>query len=300
MKLRVRVPATTANLGPGFDCLGLALDWWNTITVEPIERGLEVECLCEAAELPCDDRNLVVRAMRAVFRRVHRTVPPLHLEIDCDVPVGRGLGSSASAIVGGVVAANAWLGNPFSRDELLKLASDMEGHPDNVAPALLGGFVISLREGKELTTVRISVPQDLKCILFVPDNGLSTHHARQVLPRRVLREDAVYNIGRTALWVAALQTRHWEWLDLATGDRLHQPYRAHLVPGMQPLFETARRAGAHGVALSGAGPSVIAFADCRAEEIGSAMERTAARIHLAGKTKIVRASSRGVQVTKST
>lgn len=298
-RVRVRVPATTANLGPGFDCLGLALDWWNTIQVERIPRGLEVECHCEGMELPCDDQNLVIRSMQDVYRRARRKLPPLRVRIDCDVPVGRGLGSSASAIVGGVVAANVLLGEPFSKQELLEFATGLEGHPDNVAPALLGGLVIAIADRRALKTLRISVPRNLECILFIPTKPLSTKVARNVLPREVPREDAIFNVGRAALWMAALHTRQWDWLDLATGDRLHQPYRSKLVHGMDALFDAARRAGARGVALSGAGPSVIAFADCRAGPIARAMQRAAARIGLEGRTHVVGTSARGAQVTRT-
>lgn len=295
-KYRVRVPATTANLGPGFDCLGLALDWWNTIEVEPIARGLQVECECETADLPCDDSNLVVRSMQAVYRRAGKPFPPLYVRIKCEVPVGRGLGSSASAIVGGVVAANALLKQRFSRQEMLEIASDIEGHPDNVAPAVLGGFVVAVRGGSGLQTARIPVPRKLRCVLFIPESALSTKRARRILPKHVAREDAIYNIGRTALWMAALHSRDWEWLDLATEDRLHQPYRAKLVHGMDALFQAARKAGARGVALSGSGPSIIAFADRNPEQIARAMGQAAKHIGLAGKTQIVRVSPRGAWV----
>src|SRR5512143_80062 len=180
-RVRVRVPATTANLGPGFDCLGLALDWWNTIRVEPARRGLQVECRCEEMELPCDDHNLVIRSMQVVYRRMRRKFPSLRVRIDCDVPVGRGLGSSASAIVGGVVAANVLLGEPFSRQELLEVATGIEGHPDNVAPALLGGLVIAIMDRHHLKTLRVSVPRNLECILFIPTQSLSTKLSRKVL-----------------------------------------------------------------------------------------------------------------------
>jgi homoserine kinase len=294
MKFRIRVPATTANLGPGFDCLGLALNWWNTVEVERITRGLEMDCGSRsAAEFPCDERNLVIRSMRVVFRYARQKFPPLRVRLDCKIPVGRGLGSSAAAIVGGVVAANALLGEKLSRDRLLKLATEIEGHPDNVAPALLGGLVIAVRDGQKLQTARSPVPRGLQCVLFIPEHALSTKLARNVLPRHVPHADAVHNVSRAALWIAALHTRRWDWLGLATGDRLHQPYRAKLVRGMDTLFAAARRAGARGVALSGAGPSLIAFTDRNAIEIARAMHRAAARIALPGDAHIVRASARG-------
>lgn len=297
--VRVRVPATTANLGPGFDCLGLALDWWNTIQIEPIAHGLQVECYFDGCELPCDDRNLVVQAMQAAFRRRHQAFPSLRVRIECQVPIGRGLGSSASAIVGGIAAANALLKRPFTQEEMLQLATEIEGHPDNVAPALLGGLVVAVRDGKHIRTARLPVPRSLQCVLFIPDHALSTAAARKVLPDRVTREDAIYNIGRTALWMAALHKRQWDWLDLATGDRLHQPYRSRLVQGMDALFEAARRAGARGVALSGAGPSIVAFAAGQADAVAAAMRRAARKIGLEGKTRVVRASPRGVCVSRS-
>lgn len=297
-RFRVRVPATTANLGPGFDCLGLALDWWNIVEVEPIARGLEVDCHYAHGELPCDDGNLVIRAMRQAYRRARAKFPPLRVRIICEIPMGRGLGSSATAIVGGVLAANALLGGRFTPDELLRLATEIEGHPDNIAPALLGGLVIAVREGRELRTVRRPVPRDLQCVLFIPDEELPTRLARNVLPSEVSHEDAVYNVGRAALWIAALQTREWDWLDMATGDRLHQPYRAKLVRGMEALFAAARRAGAHGVALSGAGPSVIAFANGRGAPVARALDRAAARIGLRGRSRVVGASARGARVTR--
>ncbi len=299
MKLRVRVPATTANLGPGFDCLGLALDLWNIVQVEPIARGLQMTCHPEDPILPCDGRNLVIQSMRRVYRRARKPFPPLHVRIDCHIPIGRGLGSSASAIVAGVLAANALLDERFSPDEILKMATEIEGHPDNIAPALYGGLVIAVREGGEVKTMRQPVPRDLKCVLFIPSESLSTKTSRGILPQAVPHADAVYNVGRAALWIAALQARRWDWLDVATGDRLHQPYRAKLVRGMEALFKAARRAGAHGVALSGAGPSVIAFSNGRVDQVARALDRAAARIHWAGQTRIVRVSARGAQVTRS-
>ena len=297
-KLTVRVPATTANLGPGFDCLGLALDWWNTVRVEPIERGLKVECRCSPdTRLPCDGHNLVIRAMRTISRRAGRRLPPIKVWLDCQIPVGRGLGSSAAAIVAGLVAGNVLLGECLTQNELLRLAARIEGHPDNVAPALLGGLVIAIQDGRELRTARSPFPRDLDCVLFIPKRTLSTKAARRVLPARVPRADAVYNAGRVALWIAALHERRWEWLDWATRDRLHQPYRGRLVRGMEQLFAAARRAGARGVALSGAGPSLVAFTDRESQAVAAAMAGTAARLGIAGEARIVKASTRGAYAT---
>ncbi|MBI3913336.1 MAG: homoserine kinase [Chloroflexi bacterium] len=298
-EIRVRVPATTANLGPGFDCLGLALDWWNTLDVETIPRGLEIECSgAYAAEVPRDASNLVIRAMRATFVRARRKMPAVRVKMRVEIPIGRGLGSSAAAIVGGVVAANALMRGKMKMPELLELATEIEGHPDNVAPALLGGLVVAVQDGKNLIAARVNVPRELKCIVFVPDHALSTKTARGVLPARVPRADAIFNVGRAALWLAAVKARRWEWLDAATQDRLHQPYRAKLVRGMEAMFIAAHKAGARGVALSGAGPSVIAFTERGSGRIAWALNRAAADIALNGAARVVAVSARGALVKK--
>jgi homoserine kinase len=298
MKLRIRVPATTANLGPGFDCLGLALDWWNVVEIETIDRGLQVEVDCpEGVEIPRDRRNLVVYGMDAVFRLAKQKRPPCRIHITTRIPIARGLGSSSAAIVGGLIAANTFLGNMYSRDELVTIATRIEGHPDNVAPALLGGLMVAAMEGRKVTVARFPVPRELRCVLFVPDRVLLTKKARGILPKRIPRTDAIYNASRVALWIAALRERRWEWLKAATQDRLHQPYRAKLVPGMYSLFDAAMKAGARGAALSGAGPSIIAFAVHQGEPIARAMAQTARRIGLTGNTRIVSVSPHGAHVT---
>jgi len=300
MKLKIRVPATTANLGPGFDCLGLALDWWNTIEVETIERGLQVEVDCPpGVDIPRNRTNLVVYGMDAVYRLAGQKRPPLRIHITTHIPIARGLGSSSAAIVGGLVAANTLLGTLYSRDELVTLVTRIEGHPDNVAPALLGGLMVAAMEGKQVTVARFPVPRELRCVLFVPNTALLTKKARGVLPKRIPRADAIYNASRVALWIAALRERRWEWLAAATQDRLHQPYRAKLVPGMYALFDAAKDAGACGAALSGAGPSIIAFAIHHGEPVARAMMHAAQRIGLTGSTRIVSVSPRGANVRKA-
>ena len=299
MKLHIRVPATTANLGPGFDCLGLALDWWNTIKVESIERGLEIECDCpDGVVIPRDRHNLVVYGMDAVFRLAGQKRPPLRIHTTTHIPIASGLGSSSAAIVGGMLAANAMVGNLYSRDELVTLATRIEGHPDNVAPALLGGLMVAAIDGRQVTVARFPVPRELRCVLFVPSQILLTKKSRRILPKRIPRADAIYNASRVALWIAALRERRWDWLDVATQDRLHQPYRSKLVPGMYPLFEAAKRAGARGAALSGAGPSIIAFADHQGEPVARALAQAAHRLGMTGTTYVVKASALGAQVRR--
>jgi homoserine kinase len=275
----------------------LALDWWNSIEVETADRGLQIEVDCpEGVEIPRNRRNLVVYGMDAVYRLAGQKRPPCRIHITTRIPIARGLGSSSAAIVGGLVAANALLDNAYSRDELVTIATQIEGHPDNVAPALLGGLMVAAMEGKQVTVARFPVPRELRCVLFVPDLTLLTKRARGILPKRIPRADAIYNASRVALWIAALRERRWEWLEAATQDRLHQPYRAKLVPGMYALFDAAMKAGARGAALSGAGPSVIAFAVHHGEPVARAMAQAARRMGLAGSTRIVTVSPHGAQV----
>lgn len=295
MKIIVHVPATTANLGPGFDSLGLALQIWNTIVVEPSDDGTHVRLQGHSENIAAGRENLALRAMHEVFRRADQPFPDLNVRMTNRIPIGRGLGSSAAAIAGGIVAANAWIGDRFSQEELLLLATELEGHPDNVSAALLGGMTIVVRDGDEIFASRLRPPRGWRAVLFIQQAVLSTKFARQVLPQHISREDAVYNIGRTALLVHAFSVGDVRGLDLATGDRLHEPYRAQFVPGMDEFCQAAHRAGAHGVALSGAGPSLIAFAENErgAERIQRAFERCARDLKIGGAARIARLSARG-------
>jgi homoserine kinase len=242
---------------------------------------------------------LVVRAMRELFQHLGTSLPPLRVSTTNRIPMGRGLGSSAAAIVGGLVAANAWAGNPLSRDELLALATQIEGHPDNVSAALLGGLTIVVADGARLVAVHQPPPRRWRAVLFIPEQALSTKFARKILPARLSRADAVYNIGRAALLVHALASGDAELLKVATSDRLHQPYRARLVPGMLELFEAALQAGALGVALSGAGPSLIAFANRNPKSIATAFEQRARELQIPGSTRAVGLSAQGARVERA-
>lgn len=295
MKIIVRVPATTANLGPGFDCLGLALQIWNTIVVQESEKGMQVHLRGHSYSLAASRENLVLRSMEEMFRRARVRFPDVSVTMTNRIPIGRGLGSSAAAIAGGLVAANTWMGSKVEQDELLALATELEGHPDNVSAALLGGLTIVIREGERAFTARVRPPRGWRAVLFIPEAALSTKFAREVLPQLIARDDAIYNIGRAALLVRAFSSGDVHGLDLATGDRLHEPYRAHLVPGMDELCLAAHAAGAHGVALSGAGPSMVAFTETGkgAERIQHAFERCARELKIEGAARIVGLSARG-------
>ncbi|MFQ5860505.1 MAG: homoserine kinase [Dehalococcoidia bacterium] len=297
-RVAVRVPATTANLGPGFDCLGMALDLWNVISVEASSDARVTVQGEGASRLPGDRRNLVYRAITALFRQVRQDAPSLAIHCENHIPVRRGLGSSAAAVVGGLVAANALYGQPLSQDELLALAAELEGHPDNAAAALLGGCRIVVREeGQQaLVTAPIPLPEGLNAVLFIPHFSIPTRKAREVLPPSVSREDAVYNMGRVALLVNALATGKLQHLPTATQDRLHQPARQQLFPGMRVLFQAALGAGALGVFLSGAGSTILALTHGREMTVAYEMAEAAKRLSVEGTIKVTRPTVQGAQL----
>ena len=299
-QIKIRVPATTANLGPGFDSLGMALDLWNEVRVETAEVAIVTLEGQGATELRADSTNLVYRAMEHLFQHAGVATPALKVHCRNEVPLKRGLGSSAAAIVGGVVAANLLLarlpgsaGHSLSQDELLKLAVDLEGHPDNVAPALLGGLRLVVREGNSLLAPEVPVPEDVHAVLYVPDLAIATEDARAVLPANYSREDAVYNMGRIALLVNALATGRLADLQVATLDRLHQPYRRKLFPAMKVIFAAAMAAGALGVFLSGSGSSILALTRGREMTVAYEMAEAARQASVPGYVKITRPTPRG-------
>ncbi len=271
----ILVPATTANLGPGFDCLGLALKLYNRVVVSPANETRVSIDGHGRDELPRDAGNLMLRSARELAQRSGKALPPLAWDAHHDVPLARGLGSSSTAIVAGLLAANTVLGLGLPRDELVRVAAGIEGHPDNVAPALLGGLTLCLPDSDPLVVERLNPHPALQVVLLVPQFQISTCAARQVLPAQVPRADAVFNLARAAAMVAALVEGRWALLGEATKDRLHQPYRLPLMPGVAEAMEAARAAGAQGVAVSGSGPSVAAFCTGGAGAIALAMIRAA-------------------------
>lgn len=269
---RVRVPATTANLGPGFDCLGLALELHNELGVRPAS-GFSLLVGGEGqGQAPEDERNLIWRTFAGLYQRLGRRPPLVELECYNRIPLARGLGSSAAARVAALVAANRVAGDPFTREELLQFAVQEEGHPDNVAPALLGGLVVCGADGERAVTKRIEPKAGLAVALLIPARELSTEAARRVLPREVPIRDAVANLQNTALTALAFVTGDYKILESSLADRLHQPYRAPLMPGFEAVLEAAREAGALGAALSGAGPTIAAFALGQMEPVIQAMQ----------------------------
>ncbi len=270
--LTVRVPATTANLGPGFDCQGLTLDLWNSAVFRVTDGASRVDASGEGADLlPRDASNLVLKAARLLFDECGRPAPALQISCTNQILLGSGLGSSAAAVLLGLLGANALLGGLLGSAELLELAVKLEGHPDNAAAALYGGLVTVIRVGEGGWLVkRFDLPV-WQAAYVLPALDFPTHTARAALPRQVSLADAVFNVGRAALVLEALRSGDCELLGAAMADRLHQPYRLPLIPGSAAALAAACRAGAAAAVLSGAGPSVIAFLQGDPQPICSAM-----------------------------
>jgi homoserine kinase len=296
MRVHVRIPATSANLGPGFDALGLALALHNEVVAEEAE-GLGVDIRGEGeGRLATDERNVVARGMRMAFEAAGRPFKGCALQCENRIPMSRGLGSSAAAWVGGLVAGNALLGEPLDRAALLALAARAEGHPDNVAAALLGGLTVSCSLPEGARAIALPVPVEIQWVALIPEVTSATSEARAVLPASVPRQDAVFNVQRVALLLAALQARTLDALAPALDDRLHQPYRLRLFPWMPDVVRAAREGGAVGCVLSGAGPSLLAVvAGTRgaADSVGRAMEAALARAGVRGEARTLAVDSQG-------
>lgn len=263
---QVLVPATSANLGPGFDALGLALGLENRVYVEPA-ASLEIVVRGEGADrLETDERNFIYRAVRLLADHLNRPTPVLRMVCDNGIPLARGLGSSSAALVAGMLITNTWYGNPLSRQELLEVGVAVEGHPDNLAPALFGGVRVCVRRGESVIHLGVPLARPLRAVLFVPDFPMPTAGARHVVPREVTLSETVFNLSRVGLLVAALTTGHYEVLRVATEDALHQKPRELLFPQMPHFFAAAVAAGALGAYLSGAGSTVLALAEPGHEE----------------------------------
>lgn len=269
----VHIPATTANLGPGFDCLGLALDLWNTITFSFIDAPFPIAIEGEGKGLlPEDKTNLIFQSAKQLANAHGELLPDkLHISCQNNIPVASGLGSSAAAVIGGLVGAKKILNIDISDLELLQTAAQIEGHADNAAACLLGGLVLVRSENDALHITHLEI-QPITAVVAIPDYSLSTKIAREVLPDKVHLEDAVFNISRTVELVQILQKENYESLKEAMGDKLHQDYRLPLLPGAEHAMQAALNAGAYGTSLSGAGPSVIAFTTQKlAQAVGNAM-----------------------------
>lgn len=255
----IRIPATSANLGAGFDALGLALTYYNHVQMEESD-AVEISS-ADGIEVPTDEKNLIYVSAKDLFEVCGKKLHGLKLVQTNNIPMARGLGSSSACIVAGLYGANHLLGNPLTTDDLVDLAAQIEGHPDNTAPALLGGIVTAVFDGRKVHWVKQEVFTKLKFTAIIPDFELKTEKARACLPKEVSHKDAVYNLSRAALFSASLLTGKFENLRTAVHDRLHQPYRMELIPHCREVFDIAYNHGAYGVYISGAGPTIMAICD---------------------------------------
>jgi len=260
MKYLIRVPATTANLGPGFDCLGLALDLWNEVEISSEGQGLSIEIKGVGSDqLPRDSTNAVYSSMK-MFADYHDKDLPKNLKMVCNnrIPLGSGLGSSSAAVVAGILAATAILGLPTNLDDQLRVAAQIEGHPDNVAPCVLGGLTATILENDQVVSRNLPI-SSLNLVLVHPHFMFPTKVARAALPSQIAYSDAIFNLSHSILVIEALRTGDMDLLRIAMRDKLHQPYRLPLIPGASAAIEAAAEAGAVVTVLSGAGPSLLSF-----------------------------------------
>ena len=303
-RLVIDVPASTANLGAGYDCLGLALELLNRVTVEAVagDGDIELEVTGEGAdELPATRSNRFVAGLEAALELVLGTRPASigwRIAMDNRIPLARGLGSSAAATVGGLVAGNALCGGPLPMSTLLRLATDIETHPDNASAVLMGGFVVSAHLGERVEAVRFDAPDGLRAVLFIPERRLSTADMRRVLPLEVPLRDAVSNLSRVAIGVAGIASGRFELLADLTVDRIHEPYRSVAYPQLPRLTGAARAAGALGAFLSGAGSTVLAFVapGADAAPVEAALREAAEAVGLDGRIAVVTPRNRGPEI----
>lgn len=306
-QVTITIPATTANLGPGFDCLGLALGLYNHVTFTVISDHTpqpnnpqinELQIIVngvDAHKVPIDTSNLVAKTANLMFDRLGKRPSRLHIHQTNNIPVGSGLGSSSTAVLAGLLGADALTGGNVTQTDLVEMATDIEGHPDNVAPAFYGGLVLGLQTETCLHIEKLSIPP-IQVVIVLPDFHLLTTDARAAIPSHVSRADSIFNTSHLGLLIRALETADYDKLAIAMQDRLHQPYRIPLIPGMNAAFAAARQAGAKGVALSGAGPSLIAFAPDNHQKIVDAVTAVFAGTGLSSRAWILPIDTTGCTV----
>ncbi len=297
----VSVPATTANLGPGFDCIGAALTLYNQFQFTLLEGKNTLTLTVsgtEADRVSNDSTNLLYQAFLKFYQHLNQTPPSVAIHIILGVPLARGLGSSATAIVAGLVGANQFAGSPLSIPEMGELAITIEGHPDNVIPALLGNCQLSVNVEEKWQICQIPWYPEVIPVLAIPDFELSTAKARSVLPQQVSRSDAIYNMAHLGLLIRGLETGRSDWLKTAMEDRLHQPFRASLIQGYEAVKTAAIAAGAYGAVISGAGPTLLALTSpVRQEAVAEAMQDAWRRESVGVEVRSLSIDSQGATVT---
>ena len=272
--IKVRVPASTANLGSGFDCMGIALSLYSEATFEEIESGLEINIKDSSREyLPCDETNYVYRAMDLVFKKANKYPSGIRITSNTDIPITRGLGSSSASLALGLCGANEMIGTPFSKEELLDMASKIEGHPDNVTPAFMGGFTVSVIEKNHVLYTKTEIPSNIKFAAMIPNFYLATKKARGILPKTVPHKNAVYNIAHAAYMASAVSKGDFSAFDIGVKDKIHQKYRFEMISSAEFIIRSAKRFGASCGYLSGAGPTVISVVNKDHDEFEDNMNR---------------------------
>ncbi|MGE7274539.1 homoserine kinase [Brevibacillus panacihumi] len=300
-RVRVTVPSSTANLGPGFDTLGMALQLYSVVEMQVSEQTTIELIGKELQGTPTDKSNLLYVIAAELFQQAGLAVPELHIRASSEAPLTRGLGSSAAAIVGALVAANHLAGEPFTRDQLFAMAVKKEGHPDNVGPSFFGGIIVATmpeKENQPIPYIRLAPPAAMRALVVIPDYALSTEKARNALPQVYSKKDVIYNVGHSSLLVAALAQGRLDLLGQAMGDRLHQPYRAPLVPGLEEILAAATDNGAVGAALSGAGPTILCLtaSDSECERLKSFVDQVMRGHGISYQTMVLQPDEHGVQV----
>lgn len=292
--IKVQVPATSANLGPGFDYVGMALKLYNEIYFfDAFNEEFP------AGSVLLRENSLTHRALNLVAGKVRREMPPLQVAIKAGVPKARGLGSSATLTVAGLVAGNAILQAGLAEDDLINLATMLEGHPDNATPALIGGLVVCMASDGQVRYIKIIPQKKMQVVAVIPEFEVSTADARKVLPNAVSLRDAVDNTGRFGFFIASVLTGNYEHLSFAMDDLLHQPYRLQLVPGMKEVMAAAKEAGALGSCLSGAGPTVLALCEAQADEVMNEMKRAWLSFGIQAEAKILEIEEKGASFTNT-
>ncbi len=312
MKVSVKVPATTANIGPGFDCMGMALPIYNTITIEETVlpgTGIEINVLAtedsvddfSIEHIPMVENSIIYKAVELLYNSIGQTPSELKINIHSEIPIARGLGSSASVIVGGLLAANELLGRPADEAALLSIATEVEGHPDNVTPAIVGGLCLtSSEEDGSIVYRKIEWPEEWNLTVCIPEYELATDISRSVLPKEVPMEDAVFNAKRLGMFIEAVHTKDAKLMKLALKDKLHQPYRMKLVPGLEKIIENLKHEeNVLGCVLSGAGPSILIISEKNnLDRIKSIVRDTWSDLNVKAEIRTLPVERNGAQIIK--
>lgn len=296
----VTVPATTANLGPGFDCLGAALNLYNHFSFSPHPELTITVRGAEAAKVSGDRSNLLYQSFLRFYQHIGQPVPGVAITIDLGIALARGLGSSATAIVAGLVGANQMAGNLLSQEELLELAIGIEGHPDNVVPAFLGSCQLSVGGPGAWQFCQVPWHEEIIPVVGIPDFALSTEAARAVLPTSYSRQDAIFNVARMGLLIRGLETGNRDWLKKALDDKIHQPYRQSLIKGYEMVKEAVLGAGGHGLVISGAGPTLLALTDrAHLDQVTVRLQSAWLQAGIAAEVRALNLDTEGVRISRA-